>query len=201
MSRYLPCFLFSILFLPVFAFQTDLPDSLFARAQGLYKGKDYAAARQVFGDARQAFEAADNFEMALEAVYKMAYCDFYTRDFLSGVGLIDSALPLFREKLSDTSFLVAKLLILKGVSCRRLEDYGNALAAYEGAINIYEALDTVHTNVVYAYRNAAQIYSRRLDYRRAIIYLEKALEKDVNGDSGALLHSLLADNYAFLGDY
>jgi len=52
-----------------------------------------------------------------------------------------------------------------------LEQYSEVLEAYEAALGLYERLGEKGPHVAYCYKNAAQVFIRRQDYRAADQYL------------------------------
>ncbi len=112
--------------------------------------------------------------------------------------LLDQTLAVFdRNKLTDSP-LAAKLWSWHAVTYAREERFPEALTCYESAIKIYEKNDFYGSEVGYAYKNAAQIYMRYSNNRKALEYFDAGLRRDTTGRQHASILSQTAATWLFL---
>ncbi len=176
-------------------------NSYFVTADSLYRLKDFNEAILHYKKAQNYFLENKNFIDVNKCIYQIVYSLNRQRKTQEALNYLNKYLPFIIESdLAETHDL-AKSLILKAVTYKRLEDYNNALKVYEQAISIYNNNNTIHQDVAYAYKNAAQIYTRRLDYEKAILYLKIALEKDTTFRYAPSIYSHLASSYVFMENY
>ena len=168
-------------------------------ADTFYQKNDYAAALPCFLEAREFFNAAGNWEEAVRCLYKEADCFYELGQASESLKILEKQIPFYAQKGVEP-FEIAKTYLLKGIISRNTQDLNGALMAYENAIEIYKKIGANHRNVAYAYKQAGQIYLRRLDYEKTIAYFEKGLLADTTKTYQASLHALLADTYLFLND-
>ncbi len=110
------------------------------------------------------------------------------------VALLDSALVALRGTEGSRSAAAAHLWSWKAAAHRQLEQYTEVLDAYNAAIGLYEQLGENGPHVAYCYKNAAQVFIRRQDYRSAEQYLQAALRSDSSGYYRLSIYAQLANN-------
>ena len=81
-----------------------------------------------------------------------------------------------------------------------MENYGKALKSYEKALGIYVKIGANHHNVSFAYKNAAVIYVRQLNYEKALTYLKKGLTCDSTKTYEGLIYAEIVNCYIFLNE-
>ncbi len=99
---------------------------------------------------------------------------------------------------------IGKLMAFLGISYSKTGNYTQALIAYENALQNFEANQRQDALCAQIYKNAGNIYTRRLDYYKAIDYLQKALQLNLKlseNAAAANVHSDLAIAYRYLEDY
>lgn len=197
MNPLLICLL-ALLCLPLYA---QIPtDSLLAKADYYYEEKEqYQPALELY---EKAWAQARRQRELPEAANALIGISFVLSDSISSKAAIDrleTELPHMFKPGESPDTVWFKILLARGFLYRDMENYTLALADFEEAINIYERLDWKKGNVAYAYRMAGQIYMRRLNYPKAIAYLEKVLELDTTKQVSC--HSLLAETYALKKEY
>ncbi len=115
------------------------------------------------------------------------------------LAVIDSALTALRGTEGAVSKAAAYLWSWKAWAHRQLEQYSEVLEAYEAALGLYERLGEKGPHVAYCYKNAAQVFIRRQDYRAADQYLQAALRSDSAGDYRLSIYAQLV-NHAYWQD-
>ncbi|HNL37922.1 MAG TPA: CHAT domain-containing protein [Saprospiraceae bacterium] len=112
--------------------------------------------------------------------------------------LMDQALgELQKNKLGEHP-LSAKLWSWHALMYVKQERFPEALASYETAIQIYEKNNFYGSEVGYAYKNAAQIYMRYSNNRKALEYFDAGLRRDTTGNHHASILSQTAATWLFL---
>lgn len=114
-----------------------------------------------------------------EKVVEQAEKHFDAGEHEQAAQLLDKAIGTLTKTGRADSLPTASLWTWKAITCRNLERYTDALEAYNEATRIYERHGYNSPSVAYCYKNAAQIYMRQHNYRRA----EECLQAAIRGDS------------------
>jgi CHAT domain-containing protein len=178
----------------------NLATSYFEQGDELISQRSYSEAVVRFDLALKGFQKLNNWDSVNISLNSIAYCFNFMKQYGSTVDRIDAAIPVLNRQGHSNSFYLAKSWLLRGYAMRWLENYSEALKSYEMAISIYEALKSNDPNVAYAYRNAAQILMRKLDYPKTVAYLKKALVVDSTNIYLPSILGQLANTYSFLNE-
>ncbi|MBL7825505.1 MAG: hypothetical protein JNJ57_02665 [Saprospiraceae bacterium] len=186
-----PILFFAFLFWPVVRTQTQQAKTL-PLAEALLKAKfnqiDTLIAHQHIDSALTrldtmitVFEDAENWKAYQEAVVKSAGALTKQKKFEAVQLKIANALETLEEADMGDSLVCAKLWSWQAVNYRRMNNYVDALSSYIEAIELYENNSYLGSELAYAYKNAAQIYMRFSENRRALSLLESAIHSDTSG--------------------
>ncbi len=168
----------------------------------LYKNGNYEKAIERYELALTHFKSIDEWNKALEIMVDIGYALDDWGKPIDAANYIEKNLPEYEKRKSKVDpMLFAKAILTKAVTLKKSSRLAQSLQEYENAIAIYEQIGANHPNVAYAYRNAAQIYVRLLNYQKAESYYETALQKDTSNHYTASITSLLANYHFFLGKY
>ncbi len=171
------------------------------KADSHYQKRENELSAKLYMKAARAFEKKGKEEQAFDCLLGYAYTCFGTREYTSLIDTFSKWVPILKKSNEVADFAIAKSHILQGLAYRLLESFSASLNNYERAIDIYESLDTLHRNIPYAYKNAAQTYLRYLDYPKAIAYFQKSIEKDTSNEFLIPNIAMLAESYNYLEDY
>ncbi len=189
--------LLALLCLPLYA---QIPtDSLLAKADRYYDNKRYGPALEWYEKAWAQARKQQKFPEAASALEGICYVLSDSISSKAAIDRLEAELPRMFKPGETPDTVWFNILLARGFLYRDMENYTLALADFEEAIAIDESLDWNGINTAYAYRMAAQIYMRRLNYPKTIAYLEKVLELDSAKHVSS--HSLLAETYAFKEEY
>lgn len=112
--------------------------------------------------------------------------------------LVDQTLETLRKYNQGDSLLTVKLWSWHGFIYVKQEGFSSALSSYETAINICEKNDFYGAEVGYVYKNAAQIYMRYSNNRKALEYLDAGLRRDTTGIQHMSILSQTVNTWLFL---
>lgn len=112
--------------------------------------------------------------------------------------LLDQSLGVFAKNNMGGHPFAAKLWSWHALTYARQDRFPEALASYESAIKIYEQNDYYGSEVGYAYKNAAQIYMRYSNNRKALEYFDAGLRRDTTGKQHASILSQTAATWLYL---
>ncbi len=194
-------FLFALLLLPVLVFSQTKPCGLLTRADSLYQAEAFQAAQRSYHEALMGYRQSGDWNCCHLALYSYADVTYDLGQNRAAIDTLERWIPFLRKQPGIDLFLHARLYLAKSFNHASLSDNQGQLEALESAIDIYEALDTLHLNVAFAYKNAGQILEMRLNYPKAIAYFEKALEMDTVNRYTASVYSFLSDCHYWQGDY
>ncbi len=130
---------------------------------------------------RDAQRRAAGWEWYAEHCIERAEKAYDEGDYALAVAVLDSALVALRPTEGSQTAAAAYLWSWKAIAHRQQEQYSEVLEAYDAAIGLYERLGENGPHVAYCYKNAAQVFIRRQDYRAAEQYLQAALRSDSTG--------------------
>ncbi|GAB4494430.1 MAG: hypothetical protein OHK0019_20700 [Saprospiraceae bacterium] len=114
--------------------------------------------------------------------------------------ILENSLQKLEKATQNNTSEAASLFNFLALSHARAERFSRALEAYEKAIAIFKNQNILGAKPAYACRNAAQIFVRREDYTRAILYFEASLLADTSGKYRAATYAQMANCYHYLGD-
>ncbi|MCS6929147.1 MAG: CHAT domain-containing protein [Saprospiraceae bacterium] len=141
----------------------------------------YKEAANRIESGKAAHRASEGWETYAEHCAAQAERAYDRGEYASAIGILDSALSALKGTAGANSAAAAYLWSWKAIAHRQLEQYTEVLEAYEVALKIYESLKEHGPHVAYCYKNAAQVFIRRQDYRSADQYLKAALLSDPSG--------------------
>jgi tetratricopeptide (TPR) repeat protein len=190
--------LLALICMPLYA---QIPtDSLLAKADYYYEEEEqYKPALELYEKAWAQARRQRQFPQAASALEGISYVIGDSISNHKALERLETELPRMfrRDETPDTVWY--KILLTRAYFYYQTDNYSQALADLEEAISIYEGLNWKADNAAYAYRIAAYIYMRYIDYDKAISSLKKALKLDPNREVS--LRSSLADCYIYLEDY
>ena len=172
MSNY---FFILILLLPITLLAQHSAYESFEAANALYDLRDYQGASDQYEHAKQLYEAQNNWDTVALCMINIGYALFGQRDYQAASTYMGISVKQLEKYEGLDAFLLAKCYSFSAFLGVVQKNYGQALALYHQAITIYEKNKINHHNVAYAYKGAAQIYMRRLDYPNVSDCLHKAL--------------------------
>ena len=172
-------------------------------ADSLYnKESDFDRAFKFFEKARHGFSKKNEWSKAIECVTECGYILFDKREYTKATAYLLQHIPNFeRQKNKIDPIKYTGLLLCTALNFKKLENYKAALQYYEIAIDHFKEHNVNHKNFAYAYKNAAQIYERRLNYSNLSKYLEEALHVDSTGAYLAEIYGHLASHYIMFSKY
>ena len=178
-----------------------MPHELLAKGDSLYYLRSYDASRQYYKQAKEVYTSRGIWDSVLLCVQYSAYDYIGERDLIGAQAYLNTSLGVFDELAINDSFLLAKCYSLCAYTEVQLALYEEALTNYSKAIAIYEAMDANNRDLAYAYRGAAQLHMRRLDYPNVFACLNKALVSDSSNTYTVTIYSLLALSEILLENY
>lgn len=89
----------------------------------------------------------------------------------------------------------AKLWLWRALNYRRQQRWPDALAGYQEALRVYALHHALGNDPAFCYKNAAQIYVRRMEYAEANTYLEAAMRVDTAGKNRQSIYTQLSNNF------
>lgn len=194
-------FLLAVALLPVFVFSQTNPCSLLTRADSLYEAEALQAAQGLYYEAFTGYRKSGDWNCCHLALYSYTDVAYDLGEYQAAIDTLERWMPFLRKQPGIDLFLHARLYLALSFNHAMLPNNQGQLEALENAIDIYEALDTLHLNVAYAYKNAGQILEMRLNYPKAIAYFEKALEMDTVNRYTASVYSFLSDCHYWQENY
>lgn len=182
-------------------FSQSEADRLFTEADSLYALEKLPQAETAFYQTILAARRQADWPLCQRAVaeYALVRCD--QGDYQGAIDTLQRWILFLGRQSGSHPFLQAKLFLVESYAQTRLGSDQGQLEACEHAIDLYETLDTVHSNVAFAYKNVGQILEMRLNYPKAIAYFEKAIANDPEERYAASVYSFLSDCYYWQEDY
>ncbi len=195
---------FSLLACLVFSFnvytQTG-PEMILLKADSLFDAKQYKASIGLYENAAKEFELMGELDGLFKSVYGIGNSLLKEKEYENLIRELESYLSKYKAfQHSLDKLLYSKIMLLLAISYRRIENFHASLNYYEIAIIELERISSKNASLIYAYKNAAQIYERRLDYKKAIMYLERAIEIGGNTNYSPSIYAFLANDYLELGN-
>ncbi len=176
-------------------------DTLINLGELFEKNKKYEQAYDSYNQGLDKSIENGNWENANKCTELILFNLQRQKKFREIIATANKLLPLLKKNGQYNTFLFGRSLVLKGRSYRKFKDYSNSLKTYLEAINIFEDLNTNDYILSYTYRNAAQIYLRRLDYVKAVDFFNKALKADSTQSLASSIHRHLAFTNTLLENY
>ncbi|MBV6442200.1 MAG: hypothetical protein EPGJADBJ_03904 [Saprospiraceae bacterium] len=194
----LGCFLF---FPIIFSQTTPDPDTLKMRVAGLMEEKKYGEVLRLADPAISA--SADRGEWEKFTDYTIIAADALTelQDHTQARQRLRQAFVTLQNGGMGNTIIAANILGWEAFQSRMLQEYGDALQAYQAAIRIYEKNKFKGQSLAYAYKNVAQILLRYSNDRQSIPYFEAALRADTSRSQNAGVYAQLAKSYIFLDSF
>jgi tetratricopeptide (TPR) repeat protein len=178
MKHLLPLFLALSLFGAVLWAQSAADSTVYVQLDTLVDREDFPAAATLISATRDASTRNDHWAYFSEKVEAQAERYYESEAFDKAVAVLDSALVVLNKAGRADALATAYLYSWKAATYRKLEQYAGALEAYNEAIRIYERRHYNGDELAFCYKNAAQVYIRRQDYRQADKYLLTAINSD-----------------------
>lgn len=105
------------------------------------------------------------------------------------------SLKTLEQDGQGNSLFAAELWMRKALTHRNLEELRAGLECYENAIRIYEKNKVNDPYLAFCYKNAAQVYIRRAEHKKAGDYLLAAIRSDSTETHLPSIYSQIANNY------
>lgn len=180
-----------------YAFSSTGPQA-YALGDSLVSVGDYSGARTQYEIAIHYFQINGVQDSLLETIGKVGRTFSSERDYSGLIMYVEPAISGLVPANEKTSYSLAYLYNLLGFAKKKLLQYAAALEAYENALRIFEQNKANGPNVAYTYRQAAQIYMRRLDYAKTTDYLKRGLKSDSTNAFESTFYTHLAMAEQFL---
>ena len=190
---------FALLFFPASLSAQENIEKIYAEAEQLNKSRKPDEALPLFKKALTEFKKKDNPDRVAQCAVGMASCYYKQGAYQNAINILNGTNKYLAEK-KVSPLEHGKMLIYLGLVNNRRGNHNASLEAYEAAITIYEKNKIKHSNVAFAYKNAAQLYNRRLDYNTSIAYFMKAFDADETDQYFASNINQLASVYLEKGD-
>jgi len=207
MTRH-PLFLWLILLgclaLPTVFSQNNPPlDTVAARAEGFFLQKKYDDALALLEPGAIAAQKATDWKMYYKFVSSTAQAYRAKKEFQKSLLCVQLGIEVLAQ--ADTTraegtalqVWIGQLWVSRAVSHRLLEQYSEALTAYQTAIGVFQKSRYRGPQLPWAYKNAAQIYQRFSNHQQAANYLSAALHSDTAHTLTAEIYHILANNCIF----
>ena len=188
-------------FFPITSLSQYLAHEILMIGDSLSNSRNYEVARNQYKEAKRLYAVENKSDSVALCVINIGYAFIGERKYQEASLYLDETIGELEKYENIDSFLLAKCYSFLAFTEVRLTAYQDGLEHYNKAITIYEQLGSNHRNVAYAYKGAAQIYLRRMDYPNVVACLKKALKSDSTHTYTAGIYSLLAQSEFFLHHY
>ncbi|QQS28733.1 MAG: CHAT domain-containing protein [Sphingobacteriales bacterium] len=179
-------------------------DSLVLVAAELYKQNQPDSALIIYNQAIKYFQLSKQWDKWEQSVLEIRGIYRKENEHHKAAQFLKAQTDTAEKYLPPKHKTIGKLKAFLGISFSKTGDYTQALFAYENALKNFEDNERKDALCAQIYKNAGNIYTRRLDYYKAIDYLQKALQLNIQLDENAAaanVHSDLAIVYRYLEDY
>ncbi|MCC6463568.1 MAG: CHAT domain-containing protein [Saprospiraceae bacterium] len=184
----------------VFAQKNEGQDAFFEQIEQWFKEeKDKQAKALLYPALQQSRQAKDwkKFTLSTHWISKILNKE---KKYDSCIAFLEENLRLLKTTAYPPIEHTGSMYSLLALNQARLDNFVEALANYDAAIQIFDNLNIIGEKPAYCYKNAAQAFVRREDYSRAIQYFEAGLRIDTAGKYRAVAHAQLANCYHYMGD-
>lgn len=171
------------------------------KGDSLYGQGNYDEAMFQYELAKEYYLDINQMDSVLEAVIQIAYVYIAQGDNQGMIDQVETAILTVKPTVEEVYFKLGKCYALLGYAKRNLLQYSAALESYEHALKIFEKIKANNSFVAYTYRNAAQIYVRRLDYAKTIDYLKRGLTSDSTNTYAGTIYGHLAKTEHLLQNF
>ncbi len=162
----------------IFSQNTQPVDPLKEQVDGLFAEKKYAEVITFVIPWYQKTRSDNNWPMfGIYADY-LAKSYYFDTMHTEALDIAQASIKALEQSGQGNSIIMANLLVWEALEFNKLEQFGKSLESYEKAINIYESNRFIGPKLAYAYKNAAQVYQRYSNDRKALTYFEAALVSD-----------------------
>ncbi len=181
--------------------QSNTSKVLAANADSIYNLGLSDTAAVLYGKAMDVSKKEINWKVYYSALIGLAYCYQDAGRLKDATNLLKVELGAAEKNEDIPAFEYAKTFVIYGLMLRLQEDYLGAIGSYEQSIRLFDEAKINHHYFAFACRNIATIYERRLDYEKAIMYLQKAIEVDSMMTYATSIYIETANCYFFLKNY